>query len=327
MLRILVSVLTGFGQMRLEQWKSDAVPGCSDLGDVLWMSMYFSSNLSVQKSLLCIHIFLSLTFIHTALLHGEAKAHWDFSMSSLPKSCVSAKEKQRLVPQPAWRQACGCLCLCVSDSSGLHFQRGYVAGCCWSAVWIHIHGTVWSWWEDSKSLCWARQQCLGCDEAIIAPWQHCILALGRACFASALVLVFPSAIASAQKDVVGSRRDQINKTRVQTHGHRWLAVQATTASVEELLPLAPVCLQSPRISCCTRVGWGRLVQECCAQSGHKPLPPCLGAGLPGRVPCNIPSLLQRQRSRKGPFCQRGGQSSELTPQPQMLLLPPWQVQC
>lgn len=48
MLRILVSVfLTGFGQMMLEQWRSDAVPGSSDLGDVLWMSKYFSAHLSV----------------------------------------------------------------------------------------------------------------------------------------------------------------------------------------------------------------------------------------------------------------------------------------
>lgn len=35
-----------------------------------------------------------------------------------------------------------------------------------------------------------RQQCLGCDEAAIAPWQHCILALGRACLASACILIF-----------------------------------------------------------------------------------------------------------------------------------------
>lgn len=48
MLGKLVSVfLTGFGQIMLEQWKSDVVPGCSDLGDVLWMSTYFFSNISV----------------------------------------------------------------------------------------------------------------------------------------------------------------------------------------------------------------------------------------------------------------------------------------
>lgn len=194
MLRILVSVLTGFGQMRLEQWKSDAVPGCSDLGDVLWMSMYFSSNLSVQKSLLCIHIFLSSKnswHLFTQLFCMVKLKHTGILVWAVCLNLVCQQRRSKdWCHSLQWRQACGCLCLCVSDSSGLHVHRGYVAGCCWSAVWIHIHGTVWSWWEDSKSLCWARQQCLGCDEAIIAPWQHCILALGRACFASALVLVF-----------------------------------------------------------------------------------------------------------------------------------------
>lgn len=88
-------------------------------------------------------------------------------MSSLPKSCVSSRENQRLVPMPQPAVKVGLpllVALCFRQLMALLSQRT----CCWLiGPWIQIHRTIWSQWEDSKCLCWARQWCL--EEVVMKP--------------------------------------------------------------------------------------------------------------------------------------------------------------
>lgn len=63
-----------------------------------------------------------------SFLHGEAKAHRDFSMSSLSKFCVSAKDNQRLVPQPVVKAGLSLpVALCFRELRASHSHRM----CCW----------------------------------------------------------------------------------------------------------------------------------------------------------------------------------------------------
>lgn len=160
---------------------------------------------------------------------------------------------------------------------------------------------------------------LGCDEAIVAPWQCCILGLGRACPASAPVLVFSFCFCFCTEGCcrikggpnkhnpgsrpmgTGSWQSKLPQHPQRNCSHWHHHVQFVYKTLLDLL------LHQSRMR-----ATGARTQYSVQSQTALSLPGSWSARVrtePSQPLCavlsSIPSLLQRQRDGRSPFCQQG----------------------